>query len=78
MKRNEKGGQDLQDQFAKVFTNEAGITARVCPEGHVFLQVGHTCISFRKEHFVDLAQVVHAAERHILETSPHWNSHTQH
>ena len=78
MKHNKKGGQDLPDQFAKVFTNEAGITARVCPEGHVFLQVGHTCISFRKEHFVDLAQVVHAAERHILETSSHWSSHTQH
>ena len=78
MKHNEKGGPDLQDQFAKVFTNEAGITARICPEGHVFLQVGHTCISFRKEHFVDLAQVVHAAERHILETSSHWSAHTQH
>ena len=78
MRDNEKGRQALQDQFVKVITNEAGITARICPEGHVFLQVGHTCISFRKEHFVDLAQVVHAAERHILETSSHWNSRTQH
>ena len=78
MRDNEKGRQALQDQFAKVITNEAGITARICPEGHVFLQVGHTCISFRKEHFVDLAQVVHAVERHILEASSHWNSHTQH
>ena len=55
MRDNEQGGQDRQDQCAKVITNEAGIMARICPEGHVFLQVGHTCISFRKEHFVDLA-----------------------
>ena len=78
MGHSEKDEQDLQGQFAKVFTNDAGITARVCPQGHVYLQVGHTCLSFRTEHFVDLAQVVHAAERHILETSPHWTSHTQH
>ncbi len=78
MGHSEKDGQDLQDQFAKVITNDAGITARICPQGHVYLQVGHTCISFRTEHFVDLAQVVHAAERHILEASSHWNSHTQH
>ncbi len=62
MRDNEKGEQDLREQFVKVFTNDAGMTARVCPQGHVYLQVGHTCISFRKEHFVDLAQIVHAAE----------------
>ncbi len=78
MRQNGQTPQDQQDQFAKVFTNDAGITARVCPQGHVYLHVGHTCISFRKEHFVDLAQVVHAAEQHLLETGPHWTSQIRH
>ena len=78
MRHNKKGGQDLRDQFAKVFTNDAGMTARVCPQGHVYLQVGHTCISFNKEHFVDLAQLVHASEQHILAASSHRTSYTQH
>ena len=76
--KDAQGQQDRQDQFAKIFTNDAGITARVCPQGHVYLQVGHTSISFKKEHFVDLAQVVHAAERHIVESGTHWASQTRH
>ena len=66
------------DQYARVFTNETGITARVCPQGHVYLHVGHTCATFRKEQFIDLAHVVAAAERHLAETDTEWSSQTRH
>jgi hypothetical protein len=56
----------MTGQTATVFSNQAGITVRVCPREHVYLQVGHTCLTFRKEDFLDLAQIIHATERHLL------------
>lgn len=66
------------DQYARVFTDETDITARVCPQGHVYLHVGHTCVTFRKDQFIDLAHVVAAAERHLAETDTEWSSQTRH
>jgi len=43
------------------------IQARVCPQGHVYLYVGHTCLFLRQEEFLDVAQIVHAVESHLLE-----------
>jgi len=43
------------------------IQARVCPRGHVYLYVGHTCLFLRQEEFLDVAQMVHAVENHLLE-----------
>ena len=43
------------------------IQARVCPGGHVYLYVGHTCLFLRQEEFLDVAQMVHAVENHFLE-----------
>jgi hypothetical protein len=43
------------------------IQARICPQGHVYLYVGHTCLFLRQEEFLDVAQIVHAVENHLLE-----------
>ena len=62
----------MTEQPATVFSNQAGITTRVSPRGHVYLQVGHTCLTLRKEDFLDLAQIVQATERRLRRTlQPH-------
>ncbi len=38
----------MTKQTATVFSNQTGISTRVCPRGHVYLQVGHTCLTLRK------------------------------
>ena len=43
------------------------IQARVCPGGHVYLYVGHTCLFLRQEEFFDVVQIIHAVENHLLE-----------
>ena len=43
------------------------IQARVCPGGHIYLYVGHTCLFLRQEEFQEVAQIVHAVEDHLLE-----------
>lgn len=45
------------------------IQVRMCPGGHVYLYVGHTCLFLRQEEFLDVAQIVHAVENHLLEES---------
>ena len=68
----------MTEQTATVFSNQSGITTRVCPRGQVYLQVGHTCLTLRKEDFLDLAQVVQATEhrlRKTLQLRPHEQSH---
>ena len=66
--REEK--QTMTEHTATVFSNQAGITARVCPRGHVYLQVGHTCLTLHKQDFLDLAQIVRATERRLRGTLP--------
>lgn len=59
------------------------IQARVCPQGHVYLYVGHTCLFLRQEEFLDVAHIVRAVESHLLEETeemvieplPHGRSH---
>jgi hypothetical protein len=59
------------------------IQARVCPRGHVYLYVGHTCLFLRQEEFLDVAQIVRAVENYLLEGAeemaseplPHGRSH---
>jgi hypothetical protein len=60
----------MTEQTATVFSNQEGITARVCPRGHVYLQVGHTCLTLCKQDFLDLAQIVRATERRLRGTLP--------
>jgi len=66
--REEK--QAMTEHTATVFSNQAGITARVCSRGHVCLQVGHTCLTLRRQDFLDLAQIVQVTERRLRETLP--------
>ena len=40
----------MTEQTATVFSNQAGITTRVCPRGHVYLQVEHTCLTLSKSY----------------------------
>jgi len=49
------------------FVKAMNIQTRVCPCGNVYLYVGHTCVSLRQEEFLEVAQVVQAAERYMLE-----------
>jgi hypothetical protein len=49
------------------FVKAMDIQARVCPRGHVYLYVGHTCLFLRQEEFLDVAQMVRAVENHLLE-----------
>jgi hypothetical protein len=43
------------------------IQTKVCPRGHIYLYVGHTCLFLHQDEFLDLAQVVRATEHHLLE-----------
>jgi len=55
----------MSEQTTTVFSNQAGITTRVCPCGHVYLQVGHTCLTLCKEDFLTLAQAVRATAQRL-------------
>lgn len=48
---------------------QMNIKVKVCPRGHVYLYVGHTCLSLHKDEFLELAQVVHVTEQHVLENA---------
>ena len=68
----------MTEQTATVFSNQSGITTRVCLRGHVYLQVGHTRLTLRKEDFLDLVQIVQATEHRLRKTQqfqPHEQSH---
>jgi hypothetical protein len=54
-----------RDQTVPV-VRQMNIHARVCPCGSVYLYVGHTCLFLRQEEFLDMAQLVHAVENHLL------------
>jgi len=52
----------VSSHYTNVFSNQQGITARVCSRGTVALSVGHTCLTLRTEDFLRLAQIMRAAE----------------
>ncbi len=54
-------------QHTIVSSTQMQIQTKVCPRGHVYLYVGHTCLFLRQEEFLNLAQIVHATERRLLE-----------
>jgi len=58
----------MEDQLQSVISSpQTAIRAKVCPCGNIYLYVGHTCVYLRQEEFLDLAQIVHATEDHLLE-----------
>jgi hypothetical protein len=60
----------MTEHTATVFSNQAGVTARVSSRRHVRLQVGHTCLTLCKQDFLDLAQIVRATKRRLRGTLP--------
>lgn len=56
----------MEPHYTNVFSNQAGITARVCSRGSVSLSVGHTCLTLRKEEFLRLAHIVRTAETKLF------------
>jgi hypothetical protein len=50
----------MAGHYTNVFSNQQGITARVCSRGIVALSVGHTCLTLRKEEFLRLAHIIRA------------------
>jgi len=68
----------MTEQTATVFSNQAGITARVCSRGHVYLQVGHTCLTLHKQDFLELAQIVRTTEQRLLTDQPVSPQETRH
>jgi hypothetical protein len=60
----------MEDQQRTVISStQMHIQTKVCPRGHVYLYVGHTCLFLRQEEFLNLAQIVHETERHLLEST---------
>jgi hypothetical protein len=68
----------MDDTYMAVFSNQVGIAARVCPRGHVYLQVGYACLTLRHDDFLDLAQVIRAAETYLVEKTLPWPNESQH
>jgi hypothetical protein len=68
----------MDEHYATVFSNQMGISARVCPRGVVALAVGHTCLTLRKEEFLHLVQLVRSVENHLLENTPLWQAEQKH
>jgi hypothetical protein len=57
----------MEDQHrASISSSPMAIRTKVCPCGNVYLYAGHTCVYLRQEEFLDVAQVVQAAERYVL------------
>jgi len=68
----------MEEKYATVFSNQTGISARVCPHGHVYLHIGQTCLALGKDDFLDLAQVIRAAENHLLGSNIPWPNEPHH
>ncbi|MGE0823703.1 MAG: hypothetical protein AB7G75_03135 [Candidatus Binatia bacterium] len=54
-------------QRTVISSSQMHIQTKVCPRGHVYLYVGHACLFLQQEEFLNLAQIVHATEKHLLE-----------
>lgn len=68
----------MEDKSMTTFSHPAGISARVCPRGHVYLYIGNTCVSLRKDDFLELAQIVRATENHLLVNQFSWRGEQKH
>ena len=57
----------MEDQHrTSISSLPMAIHTKVCPCGNAYLYVGHTCVYLRQEEFLDVAQVIQAAERYVL------------
>jgi hypothetical protein len=51
--------------YSTVFSNQQGITARICPRGVIALSIGHTSVTLQKADFLRLARVIRGAESRV-------------
>ena len=70
--------EKIQDNNTVIFTNQRGLSTRICPRGSVAVCVGHTCVSLRKSDFLDLAEIIMATQQHLLEHDGFEHGHTKH
>lgn len=56
----------MKEHHATVFSNQQGITARVCPRGVISLSIGHTSMTLQKTDFLRLAQVIRGTESRVF------------
>jgi hypothetical protein len=68
----------MKEHTALIFSNQEGVTARVCPRGQIHLQVGYAGLTLPKDVFLDLAQVVRAVEMHLLAAPEGWRGERPH
>lgn len=68
----------MEDKNTTVASPQTGISARVCPRGHVSLHIGNTCVSLWKDDFLELAQIVRVTENHLLRNQFSWQSEQKH
>jgi hypothetical protein len=64
--KEEEQMEKIQEHNAIIFSNQRGLSARICPRGSVAVCIGHTCISLRKSDFLDLAEIIMATQQHVL------------
>jgi hypothetical protein len=57
----------MEHHYSTVFSNQEGISARVCPRGVIALSIGHTSLTLRKADFLRLAQVIRETETRVDE-----------
>ena len=70
--------EKIQDNNTAIFTNQRGLSTRICPRVSVAVCVGHTCVSLRKSDFLDLAEIIIATQRHLLEHECFEHGQTKH
>jgi hypothetical protein len=68
----------MEEKYATIVSNQKGISARLCPRGLISLHIGHTCVTLRRDDFLDLAQVVRSVETHLLASHHTWQNEQKH
>lgn len=64
--------------YSTLIEPQMAIQARMCPGGHVYLYVGHTCLFLQQDEFQDVAQMVHAVESYLLNEASETPSEPSH
>jgi hypothetical protein len=57
----------MDHHYSTVFSNQQGITARICPRGVIALSIGHTTVTLQQADFLRLAQAIRGAESYVFE-----------
>ena len=58
--------EKIQENNTVIFSNQRGLSTRICPRGSVAVCVGHTSISLHKADFLDLVDIIVATQQALL------------